>query len=150
VKGNPVREWGLFSLVWLLLLWPVYKLTVEPIPVQADLGAEPTTHVEPKIDFFATLRFTELPLRVTIKQFGQTVWEIDAPREYALQQPLVLTLDDRYVELSVIAEWSGEGPRVLELVLEPEAAESLTRHAWTEKSLDELFIYHWEEGIAHD
>lgn len=143
MHSHPIREWILFSLVWLALAIPVRVLTR---PSGESIVSPPAPADEHAVSALAVLRYTAAPAHLRISQRETVLWDDDALPAEEAENIIELLLDEGHAELTVEARWSEAGRHVLELELFPDEMNSRTAHAWAEESLDEVFLFHWHAG----
>ncbi len=146
MKGNPIKEWIVFSVLWLLLLIPVIKLTVSrkntaiTIKPHSETAAAETTTSATTI-----LRYTETPLSVKITQNNRTLCDLSnlSPAETELELPLLIK--DYNTEFLLQVKWSNDNRHVFEIELFVEDKEAQMQHYWTEQELNEAVRFSWQQ-----
>ena len=144
LRGNPIKEWIIFSALWLLLLIPVIRLT--SFSKNAERADEPfpaTEATRAAIPAIAILRYTGSPISIRISQNNRLLCELKKPPPGEAEQDLPVYIEDNTAELQLEAEWPDDRKHVLEIELIAEGKEEKKAHCWAEESLDEIVEFSW-------
>lgn len=149
MRGNPVKEWIIFSGLWLLLLIPVIKLTAlrKNSSITKKTRSE-TAVVTETSSAIAILRYTEPPISMQITQNNRTLCDLSnlSPDETELELPLLIQGNN--TEFLLRAEWSNANRHVLEIELFAGNKETRKQHYWTAQELYEAVSFSWPQ--KHD
>ncbi len=148
MRGDPVKEWIIFSVCWLALLLPVLRV-VGPQSERGDvaqLAAQQTSGVESR-QAFAVVRYTGQPLFFRISQMSTVLYEENAPPVGGAERQIVLKLEDKILELLVEATWPDRQQHVFELELQPAGVAERRAHCWASQQLNEVVIFNWEDEL---
>lgn len=144
MRGNPIKEWIIFSAIWLLLLIPVIKLTAfrqrTEIITQSQHETETSLVL---VNTITILRYTGKPLFIKITQNGQILCNLNNPQPEETELDLPILIEEKSTELLVQAEWPDENRHVLEIKLIVTGEEEQKTHCWSEKELDEAVSFSW-------
>ncbi len=146
MRGNPIREWIAFSLLWLALLVPVVRLTgsrgqsAAAVRKNDDAAAD-----ECVVQALAVIRYTGRPLFFRISQSGETLLEVANPPQGSVEQRISLRLEGNRSELLLQARWPDRDRHVLEVELIPDDETERTAHFWVEEELDAIASFRWPQ-----
>jgi hypothetical protein len=143
LRGNPIKEWIVFSLLWLALLVPVIRVTgtrgsVAPAVRETDAAAP-----ERVVQALASIRYTGTPLFFSISQNGRCLLEVANPPAEGVEQTLALALAESRAELRLHARWPDRGRQVFEIRVHFDDEAERTAHFWAAESLDEIASFAW-------
>jgi hypothetical protein len=144
VRGNPIKEWIIFSILWLLLLIPVIRLTGSRKPaahvpsVQKSVAAS----LQQK-EATAVIRYTGQPLSIKISQQGRTRRRIDAPPAGGIENTLTLDFEGSGIEIQLQAEWPDDSEHALEIELIADNLDARKAHLWADRELNEIVSFEW-------
>jgi len=145
VRGNPIKEWIIFSILWLVLLIPVIRLTGSRKPKEIDtVNQESASASIRATKATAVIRYTGKPLFINIGQHGKTLYRIEAPPAGETEQRLTLGFEESGVEILLQAEWPDETEHALEIELIVDNLEERKANLWAQQKLDELVSFSWE------
>lgn len=143
MRGNPIKEWIIFSALWLLLLIPVIKLTGER-KLRDPSEINPAAGESAKIrSATALFRYTGKPLFIEVIQDGKSLCKINTPPEGECETGIDLSIDGRGAELHLRAEWPDTARHALELELLPDGEPERKIHCWAKRDLDEILSFEW-------
>ena len=144
MRGNPVKEWIIFSILWLLLLIPVMKLTgSKKHPERTAVQPIATEDSVRKVEAIAVIRYTGKPYRFKISQDNRLLSEITSPPQNGTECTLTLHLVDNYVELHLQAQWPDEQMHVFEIELIIDNLDEKKVHCWAQQMADEIITFEW-------
>jgi len=147
MRGWPIGEVIGLGISLALLLWPLYESTVgRRLPAtSAYTATSPDPLPPPETSVIqASVRFAHLPRQFTVRIGDAALWTLTPVTSSSVSKPLTLPWADQTVELFVDVEWpKGTPETVVELTLEPDHLEGLTRTVWGRESLSIPLHFTW-------
>ncbi len=142
MTGNPIKEWIVFSALWLLLLIPVLRLTCDrrhrtPPPLEEAPAAVRS------VTAAAVVRYTGQPVFFRITQGGKILCEVKTPPAGGAEYPLQLQIEADSAELYLHAQWPDQEKHVFEIELLVDGLPERKSHCWVRQELDEVMSFDW-------
>lgn len=111
MRGRPLIEWGLFLLVWGLLIIPLWRMSIRRAGTEA---AAPEPVFAASASVWVRIQFSEPPEHFTLNAKEAVVWtEVNA--EDDMERSVDITMADHRPELEVEAQWTEPGRRAIEV-----------------------------------
>jgi hypothetical protein len=130
MRGRPLVQWALFCLFWLLLLFPMLRVTgsrgVGDAPAEQDRSQAEQRMV------WLTWSFSDSPSSASLKWEGELQWDLAEPNETVLQKRAELPWPEYGPELLIRVEWPDARHRAMELLIEPVEGSPVSITRWTE------------------
>lgn len=137
MRGKPVLQWCLFSVVWMLLVIPIAKVTFATSRVSES--SEPEESISP---VWVTLIFSTSPHRFSVGQDGEARWEESQPGGVELERPIPLHYDELGMEFDLAGDLP-EGRAAVEVRVEPDGLPPASRTLWVEGGFEERVTFSW-------
>jgi len=144
LRGNPITEWIVFSVIWLLLLIPVIRLT-HPGKSREENRKENQSlqQADRQSKATAIFRYTGTPGSIELSQDESNLCKIKTPPEDETEQEVLISIEEGCAELLVQAHWPDDKQHVLELELIVEGEVECKTHFWAESELNEVATFRW-------
>jgi hypothetical protein len=142
VRGNPIKEWIIFSIFWMILLIPVIKLTGGRKQPQSTTVQEQESTAR-TVQAATTIRYTGQPLFFRIFQGEKILCEIKDPPLRETWCKLPIQIEDDFAELYLQAQWPDGEEHVFEIELSVKNAEERKAHCWAQRELHEVVSFNW-------
>jgi len=142
MTGNPIKEWIIFSALWLLLLIPVLRLTrgrEHPGSTPAALAPDSVRTVTAA----AVIRYTGQPVFFRIRQGAKILCEVQSPPAGGTERQLQLQIEADSAELYLQGQWPDQAKHVFEIELLVEGLPERKSHCWLRQELDEVMSFDW-------
>jgi hypothetical protein len=148
MRGWPLVELLGLSIALALLVLPLHAFTLGRRPLSAPspspVPVVPTADTGERTAARITARFAHPPLRLRVSSESETIWELPSPSAQLVATECELPLGTVGIDLRVEAEWPAGTPEtVIELALEPDELETLSRTAWGQGTVDAILTYTW-------
>ena len=142
MRGQPLIQWLCFALGWLLLVYPIMRVTGSVGPeVQQE-----RTHGH-LIKTWMTIKFSHTPETVEIFDPKTRAWVSPSFDGFSCETELYLLFDEQRVEIRIKTRLP-EHTTALELILEPDGMPSQSRTIWRSGDVDEAIAF--PTGRRHD
>jgi len=142
VRGSPIKEWIMFSVLWLLLVIPAIKLTLgqshPPHPAQTTASV-----TECSVPATAVIRYTGAPSQFRVLQQGKVLCSSNTPLPGGSEYQFTLQLTENSAELNLQADWPDNQEHVFEIELIVDNLEEQRARRWAQKKLDDVVSFEW-------
>lgn len=143
MHGRPFIQWLLFSLVWLLLLFPLYLITRSGVQQQPEQAS-----TEETVLTWISLTCSSEPQYIKLLQDDRILWAVEKPGQHEFNHPLQMMVDDYGMDFRLQAAFASD-LTALEVSMLPDGRDPASVTLWTEQgSMDESVEFTWES--AHD
>lgn len=144
MRGSPVIEWVVFSMLWLLLAIPAVKLTQgRSQPLHAPASITSVAAAGRSVPATAVIRYTGAPSEFRVLQHGRVLCESTAPLPGRSECQFALQLTENHAELNLQANWPDDQEHVFEIELIIDNLEEQSARCWAQKKLDDLVSFEW-------
>jgi hypothetical protein len=158
MRGWPIGEALALGAFLAFLLWPLHGFTFgrrphpgpdpAPAPMTVSAATPPDSSGTDVVLVHASVRFAHGPERCVIRHEGVVLWEMDPATALRASRPLPLPLPGTApsMELLVDVVWpEGTPDTVVELTLEPDGLEGVTRTAWGRGTFSGPLSFTWPD-----
>jgi hypothetical protein len=146
VRGNPIKEWIIFSAIWLMLLIPVIKLTGFRKAEEPSTGSQLLNETAQNITATALMRYTGRPIYFKLTQNGKTLCDIKDPPPDETEEEISLAIEENSAELLLQVKWPDETQHAFEIELIVDGEQEQKVHCWAESELDEIVTFNWQSA----
>lgn len=143
MRGNPIKEWVIFSVLWLILMIPVVKLTGRKRQSESVPKPHHESTASQAVQATALFHYTGKPLFFKVSQYSKTLCDVKAPPSSETELEIPLTVEDESAELLLEAEWPDEQEHVFEIALIVAAKEEQKAHCWANRELNDVVSFEW-------
>jgi len=138
MRGNPVIQWLLFSVVWLLLLIPVIRVTRHAVSATVSSAGERTEHQA----VWLSLQFSSTPRSFSIRQGDEVIWTDTEPADRFVERMLPMAMDTFGLEITLVADLP-DSESAVEVAVEPDGLNRRTRTLWVSGLVEESISFFW-------
>ncbi len=139
--GSPLRQWFCFVIVWLLLLYPILRVTHDST---SNAAPEAISNGE-KETAWITLRFSSEVERFELRQNDSPVWVEDNPDGNIFEHQCSLVFDPQGVEV-VLWATVPETTTAVEVLIESDGRAAGSKTVWGSGKLNERIDFSWENN----
>ncbi len=139
MRGQPWWQWLVFAAGWLVLAWPILRVTDAVTAERTEAAAPvavPSTHA------WLTLECSVVPLALVVRQGDRVVWREDAPSERRVETDVELAVDGMGVDFHVEVALP-DGTHAVEVTLDVDGYPRRARTLWTDGPLSERLEFLW-------
>jgi len=141
MRGQPLIQWLCFALGWLLLVYPIMRVTGSVGPeVQQERTHSHLTHT------WMTIKLSHPPESLEIFDPKTHTWVSPSFDGFSCEAEVFLLFDAHGVEIRIRAQLP-EQMTAMELMLEPDGMPSQSRTIWRSGTIDEAIAF---PGRRHD
>lgn len=139
MRGQPLRQWLLFILLWGLLALPIVWVTRDRDDAGVSAAA---SHQTNRVACWVSLRFSAPPASFRVLQEHNAIWSEMSPEGVRFERELELEHDAYGAELRLSAALPREHVAV-EVTLEPFGRQRQSRTLWSDGDLEVTLSFPW-------
>ncbi|MDE0837617.1 MAG: hypothetical protein OSB41_01050 [Kiritimatiellae bacterium] len=139
MRGKPLLQWGVFVLVWAVLVVPIWRVAQSHVhPEAAPVVASTATKA------WISLHFSSPPTHVALEQDDVVLWQTsNSATQSVFEEELPLVFDAYGTEFWLKATL-GENPVAVELVVEADRRAPRSQTLWVSGDVEEPLSFSWE------
>jgi hypothetical protein len=137
MQGKPIIQWFLFTLMWLLLIIPIVRVTRSQATATSP-GAVATE----TLPVWLSIRFSAPPTSFSVRQDDRVLVSETAPAVLMFDREARIEIDEFGAELILLAELP-ETDTAVEMVVEPDGHPRQSRTLWLSGSVEEAVSFSW-------
>lgn len=140
MRGNPLKEFIIFIIIWGSLIMPISILSKER-PFKDDNKNQIN---DMSYECLVTVKTTSLPTLLRLSQDNKVCWEVKNSQEYVLEKELSLKHQKGVAELLLEADFNNAETKAIAVTISPISSDDQTITLWGEENFNELLHFSWE------